>query len=62
MAFLSGSNVPGGMFVPVAVGAVTLALLLTAAGFAFVAEALRLRRMAVDERLHEYECGVRPRL
>lgn len=62
MALLSGDSHPGGMAVPVAVGALALALLGFVVCICRILEAIRLARLARIERGWEYEREVRPRL
>lgn len=62
MAVLSGDSHPGGMSVPVAVGALALALCALTTGYVLLLESLRLARMAKSEARYEWERSIRPRL
>lgn len=61
MAVLSGDSHPG-MPVPVAVGALALALCALTTGYVLLLESLRLARMAKSEARYEWERSIRPRL
>lgn len=61
-AVLSGQSDPGGIAVPVAVGALALSLIGLVVCIAMLLEAIRLARLARIERGWEHEREVRPRL
>lgn len=61
-AVLSGESHPGGMAIPVAVGALTLALLGFASTLVLILEAIRLARLAGVEAKYEHEREIRPRI
>lgn len=61
-AVLSGYSDPGGIAVPAAVGALAFAIIGLVICIGLILEAIRLARLARNERAWEYEREVRPRL